>query len=113
MSRPGRRAAAYQGITREFAKNIWNVWAWYVDWGIATAPGPSPQMAGTPVYMAPEMLGGDDALHHVGEISAATKLNNDRRGEEIHIAAAGFLRRGLDGLVQGDAEFLLLDDAAK
>ena len=32
-----------------------------VDWGIATAPGPSPQMAGTPVYMAPEMLGGDDA----------------------------------------------------
>ena len=32
-----------------------------VDWGIATAPGPSLQMAGTPVYMAPEMLGGEDA----------------------------------------------------
>lgn len=35
---PAQRAAAYQGITREFAKNIWNVWAWYVDWGIATRP---------------------------------------------------------------------------
>lgn len=33
-----QRAAAYEGVTREFAKNIWNVWAWYVDWGIATRP---------------------------------------------------------------------------
>ena len=31
-----QRAAAYEGVTKEFAKNIWNVWAWYVDWGIAT-----------------------------------------------------------------------------
>lgn len=29
-----------------------------VDWGIATRPGPCPQLAGTPAYMAPEMLGG-------------------------------------------------------
>ncbi|MFN8035374.1 MAG: ABC transporter substrate-binding protein [Acidimicrobiia bacterium] len=37
-SDPAQRAAAYEGITKEFAKNIWNVWAWYVDWGIATSP---------------------------------------------------------------------------
>ena len=37
-SDPEQRAAAYEGITEEFAKNIWNVWAWYVDWGIATRP---------------------------------------------------------------------------
>ncbi len=35
---PARRAAAYEGITKEFAKNIWNVWGWYVAWGIATRP---------------------------------------------------------------------------
>lgn len=35
---PEQRAAAYEGITEEFANNIWNVWAWYVDWGIATRP---------------------------------------------------------------------------
>jgi serine/threonine-protein kinase len=28
-----------------------------VDWGIATTPGPCADVAGTPVYMAPEMLG--------------------------------------------------------
>lgn len=28
-----------------------------VDWGIAVAPGPSRQLAGTPAYMAPEMIG--------------------------------------------------------
>lgn len=33
-----------------------------VDWGIAVSEGPSPQLAGTPVYMAPEMLGGPGAL---------------------------------------------------
>jgi serine/threonine-protein kinase len=33
-----------------------------VDWGIAVAPGPSTQLAGTPVYMAPEMLGGANAV---------------------------------------------------
>lgn len=33
------RRSAYEGITREFAKNIWNVWAWYVDWGVAARPG--------------------------------------------------------------------------
>ena len=37
-SNPAQRAAAYEGITKEFAKNVWNVWAWYVNWGIATAP---------------------------------------------------------------------------
>lgn len=37
-SDPAERAAAYEGVTRAFAKNIWNVWAWYVDWGIATRP---------------------------------------------------------------------------
>jgi ABC-type dipeptide transport system, periplasmic component len=37
-SDPAQRAAAYEGITKEFAKNIWNVWAWYVTWGIATRP---------------------------------------------------------------------------
>jgi peptide/nickel transport system substrate-binding protein len=30
------RTAAYQGITKDFAQQVWNVWAWYVDWGIAT-----------------------------------------------------------------------------
>ena len=35
---PAKRAAAYKGITKEFAKQVWNVWAWYVDWGIATRP---------------------------------------------------------------------------
>ena len=33
-----------------------------VDWGIATPPGPCIQLAGTPAYMAPEMLGGADAV---------------------------------------------------
>ncbi len=28
-----------------------------VDWGIATRPGPAKEIAGTPAYMAPEMLG--------------------------------------------------------
>jgi len=37
-SDPAARATAYEGVTKEFAKNIWNVWAWYVDWGIATSP---------------------------------------------------------------------------
>lgn len=32
-----------------------------VDWGIATAPGPSRSLAGTPAYAAPEMLGGEGA----------------------------------------------------
>ena len=40
-----------------------------VDWGIAAPPGPSRQLAGTPVYMAPEMLGGDHAV-----ISAQTDV---------------------------------------
>ncbi|MFZ5439987.1 MAG: serine/threonine-protein kinase [Myxococcota bacterium] len=40
-----------------------------VDWGIAVAPGPAPQLAGTPVYMAPEMLGGERAV-----ISPATDV---------------------------------------
>jgi len=33
-----------------------------VDWGIATQPGPCTQLAGTPAYMAPEMLGGPQAV---------------------------------------------------
>ncbi|MBL8953031.1 MAG: serine/threonine protein kinase, partial [Myxococcaceae bacterium] len=33
-----------------------------LDWGIATRPGPEPELAGTPVYMAPEMLGGERAV---------------------------------------------------
>ena len=37
-SDPAERAAAYEGVTEAFAQNIWNVWAWYVDWGIATRP---------------------------------------------------------------------------
>ena len=40
-----------------------------VDWGIAAAPGPAVQLAGTPVYMAPEMLGGAEAV-----ISARTDV---------------------------------------
>ncbi len=32
-----------------------------VDWGIATAAGPTTQFAGTPAYMAPEMVGGAGA----------------------------------------------------
>jgi serine/threonine-protein kinase len=32
------------------------------DWGIAATPGPSRQLAGTPAYLAPEMLGGEDAV---------------------------------------------------
>jgi serine/threonine-protein kinase len=40
-----------------------------VDWGIATAPGPATQFAGTPAYMAPEMIGGDGA-----EISPRTDV---------------------------------------
>ncbi|MFT3711233.1 MAG: serine/threonine-protein kinase [Archangium sp.] len=32
-----------------------------VDWGIATTAGPAQQLAGTPAYMAPEMLGGAGA----------------------------------------------------
>ncbi|MDX2009132.1 MAG: serine/threonine-protein kinase [Myxococcaceae bacterium] len=32
-----------------------------VDWGIATNEGPTSQFAGTPAYMAPEMLGGEGA----------------------------------------------------
>jgi serine/threonine-protein kinase len=39
-----------------------------VDWGIATAPGPSNQLAGTPAYMSPEMLGNG------AEISSATDV---------------------------------------
>jgi peptide/nickel transport system substrate-binding protein len=37
-SDPAERAAAYEGVTEAFAQNVWNVWAWYVDWGIATGP---------------------------------------------------------------------------
>lgn len=33
-----------------------------VDWGIATAFGPATQLAGTPAYMAPEMLGTPGAM---------------------------------------------------
>jgi peptide/nickel transport system substrate-binding protein len=58
---PAERRAAYEGITRRFAEDIWNVWAWYVTWGIATGPDvhgilgpplpdgstPSPILAGT------------------------------------------------------------------
>lgn len=33
-----------------------------VDWGIATQEGPTTQFAGTPAYMAPEMLGGHGAV---------------------------------------------------
>ena len=58
---PAARQAAYEGITSRFAENIWNVWAWYVTWGIATGPDvqgilgpplpdgsiPSPILAGT------------------------------------------------------------------
>ena len=40
-----------------------------VDWGVATKPGPVTQIAGTPAYMAPEMLGGDGA-----EISPRTDV---------------------------------------
>ncbi len=39
-----------------------------VDWGIATEPGPSRGLAGTPAYAAPEMLGAD------GVLSAATDV---------------------------------------
>jgi serine/threonine-protein kinase len=39
-----------------------------LDWGVATAPGPSTHLAGTPVYMAPEMLGGG------AELSARTDV---------------------------------------
>jgi serine/threonine-protein kinase len=40
-----------------------------VDWGIATSPGPSTALAGTPAYLAPEMLGGPGA-----EISPQTDV---------------------------------------
>lgn len=40
-----------------------------VDWGIASTAGASTQFAGTPAYMAPEMLGGDGAV-----LSAATDV---------------------------------------
>jgi serine/threonine-protein kinase len=33
-----------------------------VDWGIATSPGPSTQLAGTPAYMAPEMVGNPGSI---------------------------------------------------
>jgi eukaryotic-like serine/threonine-protein kinase len=39
-----------------------------LDWGVATRPGPVRHVAGTLVYMAPEMLGG------LGEISARTDV---------------------------------------
>ncbi len=39
-----------------------------LDWGVATRPGPAKQIAGTMVYMAPEMLGG------LGDIDARTDV---------------------------------------
>ncbi len=39
-----------------------------LDWGVATAPGPATHLAGTPVYLAPEMLGNG------GELSARTDV---------------------------------------
>jgi serine/threonine-protein kinase len=39
-----------------------------LDWGVATRPGPVTQVAGTLVYMAPEMLGG------MGDIDARTDV---------------------------------------
>jgi hypothetical protein len=39
-----------------------------LDWGVATRPGPVRQVAGTLVYMAPEMLGG------LGDITARTDV---------------------------------------
>ena len=35
---PVKRNLIYQGLTREFAKKLWNVWSWYTTWAIAEKP---------------------------------------------------------------------------
>ncbi|MCU1454566.1 MAG: ABC-type dipeptide transport system, periplasmic component [Acidimicrobiales bacterium] len=32
---PAKRNQIYQGLTREFAKKMWNVWSWYTIWAVA------------------------------------------------------------------------------
>ncbi len=61
-----------------------------VDWGIATEPGPSAQLAGTPAYMAPEMLG------EGGVISARTDVY--LLGAVLHEVVTGRPPHGGEGL---------------
>ncbi len=35
---PARRKAIYQDISREFAKQVYNVWSWYTPWAIVEKP---------------------------------------------------------------------------
>jgi peptide/nickel transport system substrate-binding protein len=38
---PERRKLLYQEIGRQFAKEVYNLWGWYVDWAFAARPGVS------------------------------------------------------------------------
>lgn len=35
---PAKRKADYQDINREFAKKVWNIWAWYTPWAVVESP---------------------------------------------------------------------------
>jgi ABC-type transport system substrate-binding protein len=35
---PARRKLLYQEIGRQFAKEAYNLWGWYVDWAFAAGP---------------------------------------------------------------------------
>ena len=35
---PAKRKQIYQDINREFAKQVWNVWAWFTPWAIVETP---------------------------------------------------------------------------
>ena len=34
---PAKRKTIYEDLNREFAKQVWNVWAWFTPWAIAEA----------------------------------------------------------------------------
>ena len=61
----GLRGETGGGLTRDYS-GVEVISAWrhlpVLDWGIATKPGPCAQLAGTPAYMAPEMLGAPQAV---------------------------------------------------
>ena len=62
---PAKRKTIYQDINREFAKQVWNIWAWYTPWAIVEnknvhgilgppLPGADPSKPGTESTTDPE-----------------------------------------------------------
>ena len=63
---PAKRRLAYQAIGRQFAKEAYDLWAWYVDWAFAAQPGvrglqgpdlPNGDRRGLPIASVQPVLG--------------------------------------------------------